>query len=113
MVASNTLGLRYCKCIGRQRRRGYGPLSQVTGRTTIPVLRKLIVPAAKHVGADLLEFAVPEVADVVSERKKFETAAKNVGRQTLRKKLGGNKQKRSISSQKFEARQRVKQRNFY
>ena len=35
-------------------------------------------------GADLLEFAVPEVVDVVSGRKK--TAAKGVGRQTLRRK---------------------------
>ena len=46
-------------------------------------------------GADLLEFAVPEVADVVSG-KTFKTAAKSVGRQTLRKQLGGGKEKRSI-----------------
>ena len=39
-------------------------------------------------GADLLEFAVLEVADVVSGKKKFKTAAKSVGRQTLRKQLG-------------------------
>ena len=47
-------------------------------------------------GGDLLEFAVPEVADVVSGKKNFKTAAKSVGRQTLRKQLGGGKQKRSI-----------------
>ncbi len=47
-------------------------------------------------GADLLEFAVPEVADVVSGKKFFKTAAKSVGRQTLRKQLEGGKQKRSI-----------------
>ena len=47
-------------------------------------------------GADLLEFAVPEVADVVSGKKNFKTAAKSVGRQTLRKQLGDGKQKRSI-----------------
>ena len=96
MVASNTLELPYYRGIGRQRGRGFGALAQVNGRTAIPFLRKYIVPAAKRVGADLLEFAVPEVADVVSGKKNFKTAAKNVGRQTLRKQLGGGKQKRSI-----------------
>ena len=47
-------------------------------------------------GADSLEFAVPEVADVVSGKKNFKTAAKSVGRQIFRKQLGGGKQKRSI-----------------
>ena len=96
MVASNTLELPYYKGIGRQRGLGFGTLAQVIGRTAIPFLRKYIVPAAKRVGADLLEFAVPEVADVVSGKKNFKTAAKSVGRQTLRKQLGGGKQKRSI-----------------
>ena len=104
MVASNTLELPYYKGIGRQRGRGFGALAQVIGKTAIPFLRKYIVPAAKRVGADLLEFAVPEVADVVSGKKNFKTAAKSVGRQTLRKQLGegscrqtaGSKQKRSI-----------------
>ena len=96
MVASNTLEFPYYKGIGRQRRRGCGALAQVIGRTAILFLRKYIVPAAKRVGADLLEFAVPEVADVVSGRKNFKTAVKSVGRQILRKQLGGGKQKRSI-----------------
>ena len=38
-------------------------------------------------GADLLEFAVLQVADVVSGRKNFKTAVKNVERQSLGKKL--------------------------
>ena len=67
---------------------------------------KKIVPAAKRVGADLLEFAVPEIAEVVTGRKNFKTAAKSVGRQTLRKQLGegshrqirGRKQKKIIPS---------------
>ena len=96
MVASNTLELPYYKGIGRQRGRGFGALAQVIGKTAIPFVKKYIVPAAKRVGADLLEFAVPEVADVVSGRKNFKTAAKSVGRQTVRKQLGSGKQKRSI-----------------
>ena len=47
----------------------FGALAQVIGRTAIPFLTKYIVPAAKRVGADLLEFAVPELADVVSGKK--------------------------------------------
>ena len=96
MVASNTLEPPYYRGIGRQRGRGFGAHAQVIGRTDIPFLRKFIVPAAERVGADLLEFAVLEVADVFSGKKNFKTAAKNVGRQTLRKQLGGGKQKRSI-----------------
>ena len=96
MVASNALELPYYRGIGRQRGRGFGALAQVIGRTAIPFLRNCIVPAAIRVGADLLEFAVPKVADVVSGKKNFKTAAKCVGRQTLRKQLGGGKQKRSI-----------------
>ena len=69
MVASNTLELPYYKGIGRQRGCGFGALAQVIGRTAIPFSRKYIVPAAIRVGADLFEFAVPEVADVVSGKK--------------------------------------------
>ena len=69
MVASNTLELPYYKGIGRQRGHGFGAHAQVIGRTAIPFLRKHIVPAAKRVVADLLQFAVPEVVDVVSGKK--------------------------------------------
>ena len=68
-VASNTLELPYYNGIGRQRGRGFGALAQVIGRTAISFLRKYIVPAAKRVVTEFLEFAVPEVADVVSGKK--------------------------------------------
>ena len=88
MVASREVEIPYYRGVGRQRGRGFGALEQVIGRTAIPFLRKYIVPAAKRVGADLLEFAVPEIAEVVSGRKNIKSAAKSVGRQTLRKQLG-------------------------
>ena len=87
MVASREVEIPYYRGVGRQRGRGFGALAQVIGRTAIPVLRKYIVPAAKRVGADLLEFAVPEIAEAVSGRKNIKSAAKSVGRQTLRKQL--------------------------
>ena len=83
MVASREVEIPFCRGVGRQRRRGFGALAQVIGRTAFPFLRKFIVPAAKCVGADLLEFAAPENAEVVSGRKCFKAAAKIVGRQTL------------------------------
>ena len=104
MIASNTLELPYCKGTGRQSGRCSAALAQVIGRTAIPFLRKYTVPAAKYVGADLLEFAVPEVADVVSGKKSFKTAAKNLGRQTLRKQLGSGKQQRSNPVKNIEAK---------
>ena len=47
--------------------------------------------------ADFLEFAAPEIAEVVSGRKNFKTAAMSVGRQTLRKQLGSGSRKRTAS----------------
>ena len=72
MVASREVEIPYYRGVGRQRGRGFG----VIGRTAFPFLRKYIVPAAKRVGADLLEFAVPKIAEVVSGRKNIKTAAK-------------------------------------
>ena len=47
-----------------------------------------MVPAAKRIGADMLEFAAQEIGEVISGRKSFKTAAKSVGNQTLKKQLG-------------------------
>ena len=97
MVASRQVEIPFSRGVGLQRERGFGALAQVIGRSAIPFLRKYIVPAAKRVGADLLVFAVPEVAEVVSGRKNIRTAAKIVGRQTLRKQWGSGSRKRSKS----------------
>ena len=96
MVASRQVEIPYYRAVGRQRGRGFGAPAQVIGRTAIPFLRKYVVPAAKRVGADLLEFAVPEIAEVVSGRKNFKTAGKSVGKKTLKKQLGGGSKHRRI-----------------
>ena len=75
MIESNTIELPYGERIGRQKRRGFGALMQVFGRTATPFTGKNVVSAAKRVGADLLKFAVPEVANVVSGKKNFKSAA--------------------------------------
>ena len=101
MVASRHVEIPYYRAVGRQRGRGFGALAQVIGRTAIPFLRKYIFPATKRVGADLLEFAVPEIAEVVRGRKNFKSAAKNVGKQTLKKRLDeGNRKRQGGSKQR-------------
>ena len=75
-----------------------GAVAQVVGRTATPFLREYIVPAAKRVSADLLEFAVTETAEVVSSRKNFKTAAKSVGKQALKKQLLEGSRKRTAST---------------
>ena len=94
MVASRQVEIPYYRPAGRQRGRGFGALAQVFGRTAIPFLRKYVVPAAKRIGADMLEFAAPEIGEVFSGRKTFKTAVKTVGKKTLIKQMGeGNRSK--------------------
>ena len=69
MVASRELELPYYRGVTRQRGRGFGALAQVIGRTAVPFVTKFIVPAARRVGADLLEYAVSEMAEVISGKK--------------------------------------------
>ena len=95
MVASRQVEIPFWRGVGRQRGRGFGAPAQVIGRNAIPFLRKYIFPAVKHVCAHLLEFGVPENAEVVSGRMNFKRAAKSVGKQTLRKQLGeGNRRRK-------------------
>ena len=96
MIASRQVEIPFYRGVGR-RGRGFGALALVIGTTEIPFLCEYIVPASKRVGADLLEFAVQEIAEVFYGRKNFETAAKSVGRQTLRKQLGSGSRKRTAS----------------
>ena len=88
MVASRQVETPYYRGVGRQRGRGFGALAQVIGRTASPFLRKYVVPAAKRIDADMVEFAVPEIAEVVSGRKNFKTAAKSVGKANSEKTIG-------------------------
>ena len=104
MVASRQVEIPYYRAVGKQRGRGFGALAQVFGRTATPFLRKYIVPDAKRIGADMLQFAAPEFGEVISSRKPFKLAAKSVGKQTLktqlgegsRRQMGGSKQRKII-----------------
>ena len=104
MVASIQVENSNNREFGRQRGRGFGALAQVIGRTAIPFLRRYIVLAAKSLRADMLEFAAPDIGDVISGRKSFKSAAKSVRKQTRKNQLGegsrrltgGSKQRKII-----------------
>ena len=64
MVASRQVEIPSYGAVRRQRGRGLGDLAQVIGRIAIPFLRKYVVPAAKRIGAEMLQFAVPKIGEV-------------------------------------------------
>ena len=66
-------------------------VSTTIWRSANPSLRRYVVPTAKRVGADLLDIAAPEIGNVLTAKKKFKSVAADVGKRTLRKKLGGGK----------------------
>ena len=88
MVASRQVEIPYHRGVGRQKGRGFGALAQIIGRTALPFLRKYVLPAAKCIGDDMLEFAAPEIGEVISGRKSFKSAANSVVKQTLKKTIG-------------------------
>ena len=85
MVASRELELPYFRGVTRQCRGRFGALAQVIGRTAVPFVEKLIVPDARRDGADLLEFAVPAMAEIISGRKTFKSAVTSVGKKNFEK----------------------------
>ena len=113
MVASRELENPYKRGVRRKKGRGFGALAQIVGRTAIPFLRKFIVPAAKHIGADMLEFAVPEIGEVIGCIKSFESAAKSVGKQTLEKELDSGSKQREINPTKTTKQSSRSQETFW
>ena len=113
MVASRQEEVPYYRAVGRQRGRGFGALAQAIVRTAIPFLREYVVPAAKRIGADVLEFAAPEIVEVISGRKSFKSAAKSLGKQTLKNQLGsGSKQRRIIPTKSTKQSSRSRRNIF-
>ena len=95
MVADSDLP--YFRGYARRRGREFGALAQTIGRTAIPFLRRYVVPAAKRVGADLIEMAAPEIGIVLTGKKKFKSVAADVGKKTLRKQLGAERTRKRYS----------------
>ena len=66
MFASKQVEIPYYRGVGRQKGRGFGALAQVIGRTATLFWRIFVIPAAKRIGADMLEFAAPEMESLLA-----------------------------------------------
>ena len=113
LVASRQVEIPYYRAVGRQRGRGFEALARVVGRIAIPFLRKYVLPAAKGRGADIMEFAAPEIGEVKSGRKSFESAAKSVGKQTLKKLSGSGSKQKTINPTKSSRRSSWSQEDIF
>ena len=86
----------------RQRGSGFGALAAGIGRVAFPIARKIIWPAAKKIGRELIAQAAPELLDVVTKKQSAKQALRNTVTKTARKQLGGAHQisKRKHANQK-------------
>ena len=78
----------------RQRGSGFGALAAGIGRVAIPFARRVILPAAKKLGRELLMSAPPELIDVAMKKKSPKQALKNTVTKNARKQLGGGRRRR-------------------
>ena len=66
-------------------------------RVSIPFARRVILPAAKKLGRELLVSAVPELIDVAMKKKSPKQALKNTVTKTARKQLSGGRRRPKTS----------------
>ena len=64
---------------------GLGASAVRVGRTAMPLLKKYAAPIVKQVGQNVLEAALPEVASLISGKKKTKRAIKDVAKQVIAK----------------------------
>ena len=64
---------------------GLGAFAVRVGRTAMPLLKKYVASIVKQVGQNVLEAALPEVASLVSGKKKTKRAIKDVAKRVIAK----------------------------
>ena len=64
---------------------GLGAFAVRVGRTAMPLLKKYVAPIVKQVGQNVLEAALPEVASLISGKKKTKRAIKDVAKRVIAK----------------------------
>ena len=88
-----------------QRGSGFGALAAAIGRVALPLARRIIWPAAKRIGRELLVQSAPELVEVATKRKSAKQALKSTVAKTARKQFGG-----SLHSRITRGRQVIKRR---
>ena len=69
----------------RQRGIGFGALAAGIGRVPLPLALRFILPTAKRIGKELLKQSVPEILDVVGNKKSPRQTIKNTISKTVKK----------------------------
>ena len=87
----------------RQRGSGFGALAAGIGRAALPIARKVLWPAAKRIGRELIAQAAPEIVEIVSKKKTPKEAIKSTLKKTEKKQIGGSR-KRLRNQQKSAQR---------
>ena len=68
----------------RQRGSGFGALAAGIGRVALPLARKIIWPAAKRIGRELISQGAPELGDLVTKKQSAKQALRNTVRKTAK-----------------------------
>ena len=68
----------------RQRGSGFGALAAGIGRVALPLARKIIWPAAKRIGRELISQGAPELVDLVTKKQSAKQALRNTVRKTAK-----------------------------
>jgi len=106
---SQQASLPYFSGAARQRGSGMGALALGVSRFALPVLRNVLIPAAKRFGANLFESGVNELSEVAAGRSTLKRAAKRslstAAKRTLSKQRGSGGS--SSKKQKSASRERL------
>ena len=97
----------------RQRGSGFGALAAGIGRVAIPFAKKILLPAAKKIGKELLLQGAPEFVDAVTKRKTPRQAAKATIRNTVKKQFGSGRRRRRIGQRRRRSRNPVRRISNY
>ena len=101
----------------RQRGSGFGALAAGIGRVAaLPLARRFILPTAKRIGKELLKQSVPEILDIVGNKKSPKQAIKNTILKTVKKQTGGTRRitsrRRKSMKQANESRRETQKGHF-
>lgn len=97
----------------RQRGSGFGALAAGIGRVAIPFAKKILLPAAKKIGKELLLQGAPEFVDAVTKRKTPRQAAKATIRKTVKKQFGSGQRRRRVGQRRRRSRNPVRRISNY
>ena len=81
----------------RQRGSGFGALAMGIGQVALPLAQKILVPAAKRIGKELLVQAAPELIEIATRKKTPRQALKNTVKNKIKKQVGAGRSKSHMS----------------